>query len=55
MDNDKVIEKRVARTILNLIERVYFSKEFFEYRCNYGSNGVRDLILNTIKETYDVN
>lgn len=54
MTNDKVIEKRVAREILNLIERICFSEEFRQYRIDYGSNGRRDLIIQTIKDTYGV-
>lgn len=43
-----------AREILNLLEEVYFSSEYSELRINKGSNGTRDFILNTIKETYQV-
>ena len=53
--NDKYIEKRVAREILNIIEMISFSEEYKEYRISYGSNGQRDLILQTIKEKYEVN
>jgi hypothetical protein len=52
--NDKYIEKRVAREILNIIERISFSEEYKEYRISYGSNGQRDLIISTIKERYQV-
>ena len=45
-------EKRVVREILNLMELVYFSDEYRDYRINYGSNGVRDLIMNTIEDRY---
>lgn len=54
LHNDKVIEKRVAREILSIMERIYFSNEFTEYRVNYGSNGTRDLIIQTIKDKYGV-
>lgn len=53
--DEVIIEKRVAREILSMIEEVCFSKKFFEYRCNYGSNGQRDLIIKTIKEKYEIN
>ena len=52
--NDKYIEKRVAREILNIIERISFSEEYKEYRISYGSNGQRDLIIQMIKERYEV-
>lgn len=54
MDNEEVIEKRVAREILTMIEAVCFSEEFCEYRINNGSNGERDLIIENIKKTYGV-
>lgn len=54
LDNEKCIEKRVAREILSTIERICFSKEFSEYRINKGSNGERDLIIRLIKERYEV-
>lgn len=49
-----IIEKKVAREILSLIEEVSFSKKFLEYRYNYGSNGQRDFIINAIKTRYEV-
>lgn len=52
--NDAYIEKRVAREILSIIEKICFSDEFREYRINRGSNGTRDLIIKLIKERYDV-
>ena len=52
--NDKYIEKRVAREILNIIERVSFSEEYKKYRIDYGSNGQRDLIIQMIQERYGV-
>ena len=52
--NDKYIEKRVAREILNIIERISFSEEYKEYRIAHGSNGQRDLIIQMIKERYNV-
>lgn len=52
--NDKYIEKRVAREILNIIERISFSEEYKQYRINYGSNGQRDLIIQMIKERFEV-
>lgn len=52
--NDKYIEKRVAREILNIIERISFSEEYKEFRINRGSNGQRDLIISIIKERFEV-
>ena len=49
-----VIEKRVAREILSIIEEICFSKKYHKYRCDYGSNGQRDLIIETIEEKYSV-
>lgn len=54
MTNERLIEKRVAREILIMIERIYFSEEYKEYRINYGSNGTRDLLIGSIKKLYDV-
>lgn len=54
LSNDKCIEKRVAREILNIIEQIYYSKDYIEYRINYGSNGTIELILSTIADRYDV-
>lgn len=52
MTNDKVIERRVAREILNMIDRIYFSDEYKEYRINYGTNGTRDLLIDSIIKLY---
>ena len=52
--DEVIIEKRVAREILSMIEEICFSKKFSEYRCNNGSNGQRDLIIMNIKEKYGV-
>lgn len=54
MTDKSCIEKRVAREILSIIEKIYFSEEYAEYRINYGSNGTRDLLINSIKELYGV-
>ena len=54
LDNDTCIEKRVAREILSIIEKIYFSDEFREYRFRQGSNGTRDLIIRSIQERYDI-
>lgn len=54
MINDKCIERRVARDILNIIEKICFSEEYKEFRNGMGSNGQRDLILKEIKDTYNV-
>lgn len=52
--NDKYIEKRVAREILSIIELISFSEEYKEFRINRGSNGQRDLIIQMIKERFEV-
>lgn len=52
MTNNQVIERRVAREILSIIETIYFSDEYKEYRIDQGSNGTRDLILSSIKNMY---
>lgn len=54
MLKEQVIERRVAREVLNIIEAICFSEEYKEYRINYGSNGQRDLIIATIKDKYNV-
>lgn len=52
--DEVIIEKRVAREILSMIEEICFSKKFCEYRYKHGSNGQRDLIITNIKEKYGV-
>ena len=54
MTDEERIEKRVAREILSIIEKIYFSKEYLQYRVDYGSNGARDLLINSIRKLYDV-
>lgn len=54
LNSEDVIKKKAAREILSMIETVCFSKEFAEYRVNYGSKGERDLIIENIKRTYGV-
>ena len=49
-----IIEKRVAREILSIIEYVCFSNKFRDYRVNYGSNGQRDFIIDAIKQRYEI-
>lgn len=53
--DEVIVEKRVAREILSMIEEICFSEKFFEFRCNNGSNGQRDLIITNIKEKYGIN
>lgn len=36
--------------ILNKIKEVCFSKEWVQFRANYGSNGQRDFLINYIKQ-----
>lgn len=52
MTDEKIIERRVAREILTIIEKIYFSKEYQQYRIDYGSNGTRDLLIDSIKNLY---
>ena len=52
MTNDKIIERRVAREILSMIDEIYFSDKYKEYRINYGSNGTRDLLIKSIVNLY---
>ena len=54
MSNDECIRKRTAREILSVIEKIYFSDEYKEFRIGQGSNGQRNLIIQRIKEQYDV-
>lgn len=54
MDDNEIISKRTAREILSIIEEICFSKDYQEYRVNYGSCGERDLIIKKIKEKYDI-
>lgn len=52
--DEKIIKKRVAREILSMIETVCFSEEFRDFRVNEGSNGTINLIIENIKNTYDI-
>ena len=54
MTETERIEKQVARDILSMIELIYFSKEYSQYRFDYGSNGARDLLIGSIRKRYDV-
>lgn len=54
MNNDECIRKRTAREILSVIEKICFSEEYKEFRISQGSNGQRNLIIQRIKEEYDV-
>ena len=47
-------KKIAAKEILNIIEKICFSKEYIEYRVNNGSRGTRDLIISFIKNKYDI-
>ena len=55
MNSEVYAEKRVAREILSIIEEICFSDKYLQYRVDNGSNGQRDLIIEKIKEKYDVN
>lgn len=52
MTEKELIEKRVAREILTMIESICFSEEYSSFRLDRGSNGQRDLIIKKIKEQY---
>lgn len=52
--DEKIVKKRVAREILSMIETVCFSEKFRDFRVNKGSNGTRDLIIENIKNTYEI-
>lgn len=49
-----IIEKRVARDILNIIENICYSDEYRDYRIRFGSKGQLDLLIQTIQEKYNV-
>ena len=48
-------EKRTAKEILNFINMVCFSEEWMEWRFRNGSNGIRDIIIEHIRNKYGVN
>lgn len=52
MTEKELIERRMAREILTMIETICFSDEYKEFRINNGSNGERNLIIKKIKEKY---
>lgn len=51
MTDKSCIEKRVAREILSMIEKIYFSEEYAKYRIDYGSKGTRDLLINSMERS----
>lgn len=54
MIDKEIYQRATAREILNIIEEVYFSMHYLEFRVNEGFNGQRDLIIRLIKEKYKV-
>lgn len=52
MNEKELIERRIAREILTMIESVCFSEEYRDFRIDRGSCGQRDLIITKIKEQY---
>lgn len=46
------IETQVAKEILDILNRIWFSDEYKTFRLNHGIKGQRELILKTIKEKY---
>ena len=49
-----LIKKKTAREILSIIEEIYFSEKYLDYRVNNGSNGTRDLIIEAIQSKYNI-
>ena len=54
MTDKEIYEKQTARDILSKIEEISISKNWIDYRVNYGSNGQRDYIIHYIKRKYNV-
>ena len=54
MTNKQLYQKITAREILNIIEEISFSDKYLDFRVHCGSNGQRDLIIQTIKDKYDI-
>lgn len=52
MTEKELMERRIAREILTMIESICFSEEYREFRVDWGSNGQRSLIISKIKEQY---
>ena len=50
--DQELIERRVAREILTIIEEICFSEKYKKFRSDYGSNGERDLIITKINKNY---
>jgi hypothetical protein len=48
----ELVERRVAREILTMIEEICFSEEYKNFRIDYGTHGQRDLIIKNINEKY---
>ena len=55
MTYEEYIRREVAEEILDLINRVCFSRGFRDYRIKYGSKGEIDLIKSTIEKRYLTN
>ena len=55
MEDEIIYKKAAAREILNIIEEICFSKKYKDFRIGYGSRGQRDLIIQQIKEKYNIN
>lgn len=52
MTAEQLITRKVVREILTMIEQIYFSEEYMDYRINYGSNGTRDMVIESIRTRY---
>ena len=54
MTAEEFIEKRVAMEIIIKIREIYFSEEYSQYRIDYDSNGMRDLLIDSIRKMYNI-
>lgn len=52
--SDVITRRKTAREILSMIEEVCFGEEYKQYRYDKGSNGTRDLVIQKIKDTYEI-
>ena len=50
----KRLIKKTAKEIITIIENIYFGKDYISYRVDHGSNGAIKLIIQTIKDRYEI-
>lgn len=55
MIGGKRLIKETAKEIITIIEDIYFGKDYINYRVAHGSNGAVKLIIQTIKDRYEIN